>query len=59
MHSSMYNGSNWNSYTIEGTTPYYWARRNQPGVKMHVMRYVSSSKNGGKLNGIIGLIGII
>lgn len=59
MHSSMYNGTNWGSYTTEDTTPYFWNKRNQPGVKMHVMRYIASSKKGGTINGIRGLIGIV
>lgn len=59
MHSSMYNGSNWGSYTTEGTTPYFYTKRNQPGVKMHVMRYISKSKNGGVIHGISRLIGVV
>lgn len=59
MHSSMYNGYNWGSYTNESSTPYYWDKRSQPGVKMHVMRYVTSSKKGGTINGIRGLIGVV
>lgn len=59
MHSSMYNGSNWSSYTTEGTTPYFYTKRNQPGVKMHIMRYISKSKNGGVIYGISRLIGIV
>ena len=47
MHSSMYDGTTWNSYTSEGTTPYYWAKKKTPGAQVHVMRYINNSKNGG------------
>lgn len=47
MHSSMYDGKNWSSYTSEGSTPYYWQKKNNPGAQVHIMRYVNKSKNGG------------
>lgn len=47
MHSSMYDGTNWGSYTSEGSTPYYWTKRNNPGAQVHVMRYINNSKKGG------------
>jgi hypothetical protein len=50
LHTSIYDGEKWLSYGVDnpkegGKTPWFWNRRGQSGVNMHIMR----GRLGGKL----------